>query len=119
MPKTLLDVLLTLLASPENNRVIRMTPPGDWGPRGEVEATPAAVEEETARVVGWLAPLWGPPAFHGYWGEEGFPDWAVAYDLVACWPRGGRFVYVGCNAGTRMPLVLEFWVSDRRPDAPS
>ena len=111
MPKTLLDVLQTLLASPDDT-TISVTPPGDWGPYGEVEALPDAVDREMGRAVAQIASLWGPPAFHGYWGEEGFPFWTIAYDVVACWPREGRFLYLGCNAGSEMPVVLKFTVNE-------
>jgi hypothetical protein len=67
-----------------------------------------------ARVVAAITTFWGPPVFHGYWGEDGYPDW-VFHDVVAYWQREGRFAYVGCNMGTVMPIVLYFGVSDGRP----
>jgi hypothetical protein len=110
MPKTTLDVLLTLLASPPGTHELQIIP------NDENEALPAAVAARMDRVVATISASWGPPIFHGYWFEDGYRGW-VSHDRLAYWHRQGRFAFVGCNISLDdSPIGLFFGVSDGSPD---
>jgi hypothetical protein len=76
----------------------------DEGP--EREATKTFLGE-LRTAVREAAKEWGPAAFHGGPGDEGFPRWAEKAVWLAYWPTEGRLAFVAVwQEGPRLALEL-------------
>jgi hypothetical protein len=114
MPKTMLDILQTLLAAPEEGQhLLRETRDfwEDYDP-DEMDALYYELVAEMNVIVESLTAVWGVPDFHGRWDDADYPAWAF-HDVIAYWERQGRFAYVAVrHEDKELPIELMLGVSD-------
>ena len=111
MPKRMLDVLEHLLATSTAARSEVQIRPRD---EEDLQTLCVAPILEFDAIVAAIATSWGPPAFRGVAGVEGYPAWAD-YLLVAYWQRKTRLAFVGIHIGGDVPVEILLGVSDGSP----